>query len=86
MTMTLNTKILLLLDNALAQSSVECLQSSDGKVTSIFLPANNTSIQPMDQGVVEALKNRCKKKSPPHHLIILKKNHLLYQLLTFKKF
>ena len=50
-------KILLLLDNAPSHPSTEILQSRDGKVTTLFLPANTTSIiQPMDQGILEALK------------------------------
>ncbi len=60
-------KILLLLDNAPAHPSAESLQSSDGKVTPMFLPANTTSIlQPMDQGVLEALKKRYKKRLLRH--------------------
>ena len=39
------------------------LVSEDGKITAHYLPPNVTSlIQPMDQGVLEALKRRYKKK------------------------
>ena len=55
-------KALLLLDNAPAHPDVGQLQSSDQNIKTIFLPPNTTSlIQPMDQGVLEALKRRCKK-------------------------
>ena len=55
-------KILLLLDNAPAHPSISTLQSSDGKVITKFLPPNTTSlIQPMDQGILEAMKRRYKK-------------------------
>ena len=50
-------KILLLLDNAPSHPSADKLQSRDGKVTTLFLPPNTTSIiQPMDQGILEALE------------------------------
>ena len=55
-------KVLLLLDNAPAHPSPEKLTSCDGKVTTMFLPPNTTSIlQPLDQGLLEALKRRYKK-------------------------
>ena len=55
-------KVLLLLDNAPAHPSAEKLKSRDGKVTTMFLPPNTTSIlQPMDQGILEATKRRYKK-------------------------
>ncbi|XP_062513432.1 jerky protein homolog-like [Corticium candelabrum] len=42
--------------------SVEILKSRDGKVSTLFLPTNTTSlIQPMDQGVLEACKQRYRK-------------------------
>ena len=63
-------KILLLLDNAQAHPSVEMLQSADGKVTTMFLPPNATSIlQPMDQGVLEPLK-RWYNKNFLRHIIL----------------
>ncbi len=63
-------KMLLLVDNAPAHPSTDCLQSTDGKVTTMFLPANTTSvIQPMDQGILEPLKNRYKKRLLQHLII-----------------
>ena len=48
-------KALLLLDNAPAHPPVEKLNSENGRVVTMFLPANTTSIiQPMDQGILEA--------------------------------
>ena len=55
-------KILLLLDNAPDHAAVDILQSKDGKVSTMFFPPNTSSIlQPMDQGILEALKRRYKK-------------------------
>ena len=55
-------KVLLLLDNAPAHPSCDKLTSRDGKVTSLFLPPNMTStLQPLDQGVLEGMKRRYKK-------------------------
>ena len=54
-------KILLLLDNAPAHPSADKLQSQDRTVTTMFLPANTTSlVQPMDQGIIESVKRRYK--------------------------
>ena len=56
-------KVLLLLDNAPSHPSSASLQSEDGKIKTLFLPPNTTSvIQPMDQGVLEPLKRRYKRK------------------------
>ena len=53
--------------------STDRLVSPDGKVTTLFSPPNTTSIlQPMDQGILKALK-RCYKKQLLRHLII--ENH-----------
>ncbi len=39
------------------------LVSSDGKIKAVFLPPNVTSqIQPMDQGVLESIKRRYRRK------------------------
>ena len=55
-------KLLLLLDNAPAHPSVEMLQSKDGRDNTMLLPPNTISIiQPMDQGILEAMKRRYKK-------------------------
>ena len=57
-------KILLLMDNAAAHPSTDCLQSSDAKVTTMFLPPNTTSvIQPKDQGILEPLKKPLQEAS-----------------------
>lgn len=54
-------KALLLIDNCSAHPDE--LSSCDGSVTCMFLPPNTTSlIQPMDQGVLQAMKNRYKRK------------------------
>ena len=70
-------KILLLLDNAPAHPSSEELKSADGNVTTIFLPPNTTSIlQPMDQGVIEALK-RCYNRNLLRHIFLENETSLL---------
>ena len=54
-------KALLLIDNCSAHPDE--LSSRDGSVTCLFLPPNTTSlIQPMDQGILQAMKNRYKRK------------------------
>ena len=54
-------KALLLMDNCSAHP--EELKTRDGSVTCMFLSRNTTSlIQPMDQGVLQAMKNRYKRK------------------------
>lgn len=58
----LEPKVVLLLDNAPSHPDEAMLVSKDKKITAIFLPPNTTAlIQPMDQGVLEALKRRYKK-------------------------
>ena len=49
-------KILLILDNALAHPSTDMLTSLDGRVTARSLPPTTSIAQPMDQGVLKALK------------------------------
>lgn len=62
--------MLLLLDNAPAHPSTEKLVSADRKVTTLFFPPNTTSIlQPMGQGILEALKRRYKKQLLQHLII-----------------
>ena len=57
-----NQKQLLIMDNCAAHPDEELLISRDGLVKALFLPPNVTSlIQPMDQGVLEALKRRYRK-------------------------
>ena len=54
-------KALLLIDNCSAHS--EELRSRDGSVTCVFLPPNTTSlIQLIDQGILQAMKTRYKRK------------------------
>ena len=54
-------KALLLINNCSAHPQE--LKTRDGSVTCMFLPPNTTSlIQPMDQGVLQAMKNHYKRK------------------------
>ncbi|XP_062534755.1 jerky protein homolog-like [Armigeres subalbatus] len=57
-------KALLLLDNCTAHhEGSKALESEDGLISVVFLPPNCTSEgQPMDQGVINAIKKRYKKK------------------------
>ena len=56
-------KAVLLLDNCSAHPNEEELISADGKVIVKFLPPNVTSlIQPMDQGILVAIKRRYRRK------------------------
>jgi hypothetical protein len=56
-------KAVLLLDNCSAHPDEKELISADGKVIAKYLPPNVTSlIQPMDQGVLESLKRRYRRK------------------------
>lgn len=56
-------KAVLLLDNCSAHPDASELVNDDGAIVAKFLPPNVTSlIQPMDQGVLQALKRRYKKK------------------------
>ena len=56
-------KPVLLLDNCSAHPNEDELVSSDGKIRAKFLPPNVTSlIQPMNQGVLESIKRRYKRK------------------------
>ena len=53
----------LLLDNCSAHPDAKEIVSDDGAIFAEFLPPNVTSvIQPMDQGVLQAIKKRYKKK------------------------
>lgn len=61
--MSLPPNAILFLDNAPAHPEESLLKSDDGNIICHFLPANSTSlIQPMDQGVIESLKRRYRKK------------------------
>ena len=58
----LTVKALLVLDNAPAHPNAASLVSQDGNIKAMFLPSNTTSIlQPLDQGMLEALKRRYRK-------------------------
>ena len=55
-------KALLLLDNAPSHPDVSTLVSKDGNIKALYLPPNTTALfQPMDQGVIEAMKRRYQK-------------------------
>ncbi len=55
-------KALLVLDNAPSHPDVQSISSDDGEITCLYLPPNTTSlIQPMDQGVLEPLKQQYKR-------------------------
>lgn len=77
-------KAILFLDNAPAHPE-ETLKSHDGNIICRFLPANTTSIiQPMDHGVIDAMKRRYRKKFLQQ---LLHKDDEDSDLLTFwKKF
>ena len=52
-----DVRVVLVLDNAPAHLSEEKLVSCDGKIKVLYLPPNTTSvIQPMDQGIICAMK------------------------------
>ena len=56
-------KAILLIDNCSAHPDEQELTSSDGTIITKFLPPNVTSlIQPMDQGVLQAIKSRYRRK------------------------
>ncbi|XP_065840186.1 jerky protein homolog-like [Oscarella lobularis] len=56
-------RAVLLLDNCSAHFCEKELMSSDGKIVVKYFPPNVTSIiQPMDQGVLESMKRRYRKK------------------------
>ena len=66
----LNPKAVLRIHNCSAHPDPEELVSADGNIVAKFLPPNVTSlIQPMDQGVLESMKHRYRKKLL-HRLII----------------
>ena len=56
-------KAVLVLDSCSAHPSEDELVSADKEIIAKFLPPNVTSlIQPMDQGVLESIKRRYKRK------------------------
>ena len=61
--MGIEQKAVLLLDNCSAHPCEDELVSDDKKIIAKFLPPSVTSlIQPMDQGVLESIKRRYKRK------------------------
>jgi hypothetical protein len=65
-------KAILFIDNCAAHPNEETLISRDGKIKTIFFPANTTSIiQPMDQGPKEDLKKRYKNAACEKALSLL---------------
>ena len=63
MELGLEPKAVLVLDNCSAHPDETELISKDGKVIAKYLPPNVTSlVQPMDQGVLESLKRRYRRK------------------------
>ena len=76
-------KAVLVLDNCSAHPGEDELVSDDKKIIAKFLPPNVTSlIQPMDQGVLESIKRRYKRKLLEE--LILKDEEGL-PILTFLK-
>ena len=70
-------KALLLVDNAPSHPSSATLHSEDGRVKTLFLPPNTTSvIQPMDQGVLDPCKKRYKRKLLSHIIMENESPHL----------
>lgn len=55
-------RALLILDNAPSHPDIESLTSEDKEISCLFLPPNTTSVlQPMDQGVLQAIKKSYKR-------------------------
>ncbi|GBM31826.1 Jerky -like [Araneus ventricosus] len=81
----LTQKAVLLLDNASSHPDEGLLASDDGLITSKFLPPNVTAaIQPMDQGVISAMKRHYRSelsKNLIHEVITLPNFWKLYSLL-----
>ena len=69
-----NRKIALIIDNYTAHPHVEQLNS----VKLIFLPPNTTShSQPMDQGIIRALKAKCRSLAVRILISALEKKYLV---------
>ena len=65
-------KAVLLLDNAPAHPEAYKLVSECGKIKVMYLPPNTTSlIQPMDQGIISALKRRYTRKYLNEVLVVI---------------
>lgn len=79
-------KALLILDNCSAHPEEKKLVSDDGMITAMFLRLNVTSlIQPMDQGVLKALKLLYKKKLLSSLLVTDDRGGSLVDFLNMKR-
>lgn len=67
-----DVKAILLLDNAPAHPSEDELISADGRIRVMFLPPNTTSlVQPMNQGIICAMKRHYTRRYLDEVLVIL---------------
>ena len=65
-------RAILILDNAPAYPSEDILSSEDGKIKVLFMPPNTTSIlQPMDQGVISAMKRHYIRRYLDEVLVVI---------------
>ena len=65
-------RAILILDNAPAHPSEDILSSEDGKIKVLFMPPNTTSIlQPMDQGVISAMKRHYIRRYLDEVLVVI---------------
>ena len=63
----LESKALLLIDNCPAHPSIDQLSTSDGNITTVFLPKNTTSIlQPLDGGLIGMFKKKYRSQMLNH--------------------
>ena len=73
-------KALLLIDNCSAHPDE--LSSRDGSVTCMFLPPNTTSlIQPMDQGVLQAMKKKDDTRESSSRKVFVPKTSIKHRAL-----
>ena len=65
-------RAILILDNAPTHPSEDILSSEDGKIKVLFMPPNTTSIlQPMDQGVISAMKRHYIRRYLDEVLVVI---------------
>ena len=70
------------MDNALSHPYIDVLQSSDKKISAMYLPANKTSLnQPMDQGVLVTLKRHLQKSSAEKLLFLDEEGHSMVSFI-----
>lgn len=68
-------RAVLLLDNAPAYPSADTLVAHNGQIRVMYLPPNTTSlIQPMDQGIISALKRKYTRRYLDEVLVVLEDN------------